>query len=248
MFGTLALTEQGKTALVINAGQGRAQLMTLPVANAQTDQITVVQGMSVDGEGNVSGQAQVSQSGAFDLITRQIFGSLPPGVEPQVAAQVLTLTGQNGSGNFHLGQARDLSRPYAYSTEFKLPALVQLPGPGALKVPAGLGSISGIAATFDAFAPEQRSLPMAYPGRRVSETITLTLPDGLTLSALPPPTLVQTAFGRYQASVQLQGRELRVQRELVLSVPGQVLRAEDYPVLRKMAQDVQRDLRRQLVY
>lgn len=248
MFGVLPIVEQGKTALVIDAGDGQARLMQLPVAGPETDRVSVRTQMQVDADGSIQGQSKVSQTGAFDLLSRMILGSLPKGVEPQVAAQVLTLTGQSGSGNFHLGTARDLTQPYAYGTEFKLPNAVQLPGPGALMVPPGLGSFSGIGAAFEAFAPEQRSLPMVYAGRQVNETITLALPEGVAVAALPKPVSVQSPFGEYSASFKAEGRNITIARQLRLNVPGQVLKAEDYPAMRKMAAEVMRDLRRQLVY
>jgi transglutaminase-like putative cysteine protease len=248
MFGALPVMEQGKPALIIDDGQGRSKLVTLPVADPAHDRVTVKTTMTVAKDGSVQGSTDVGNTGTFDILARQLFGSLPPGVEPQVASRVLTLTGQTGTGTYKHGDSRELAKPFAYSTEFKLPGYAQLPGPGAMMVPPGLSSFSNIAASFDLLGLEKRELPMPFAGRQVTEAITLTLPEGVKVSALPKPARVSSNFGTYESSYRLEGQTITVQRKLEIRVPGQLVQPADYPALRDMAFAVMRDLRTQVVY
>ena len=170
------------------------------------------------------------------------------GAESQVVGQVLAMSGQNGSGSFTRGEVRDLVRDHVYTTDFKLPGYAQLPGPGAMTVPMGFGSVTGIAATFELLGPEQRQLPMPLVGRRVEETVTLQWPAGLKPNALPKGTQLSWAHGRYESKVSLSGTSLTINRVLELDLPGPLLQPQDYPAFRNFGQQVMRDLRAQLVY
>ena len=247
-FGTLPVTLLGKPALVIDDGSGKSRMATLPLASAARDRVTVQMNQALAADGSITGTAQVRSQGILGLLTRGVMASLPAGVEPQVVGQVLAMSGQNGSGNFTRGEVRDLGQDHVYTTEFKLPAYAQLPGPGAMTVPTGFGSVTGIAATFELLGPEQRQLPMPLIGKRVEETVTLQLPAGLKPTSLPKGTQLTWAHGRYESKVFLSGTSLTISRVLELDLPGPLLPPQDYPAFRSFGQQVMRDLRAQLVY
>ena len=78
MFGTLPLQERGKRALIADDGTGRAVLVTLPLSNPESDRVNVQTRITLDDLGNAKGTSIVTNAGAFDLIARSIFASLPP--------------------------------------------------------------------------------------------------------------------------------------------------------------------------
>lgn len=247
-FGTLPLTLLGKPALVIDDGSGKGRMTTLPLAASACDRVTVQMRQALAPDGSITGSAQVRSQGVLGLLTRGLMAGLPVGAESQVVGQVLAMSGQNGSGSFTRGEVRDLVRDHVYTTDFKLPGYAQLPGPGAMTVPMGFGSVTGIAATFELLGPEQRQLPMPLVGRRVEETVTLQWPAGLKPNALPKGTQLSWAHGRYESKVSLSGTSLTINRVLELDLPGPLLQPQDYPAFRNFGQQVMRDLRAQLVY
>jgi transglutaminase-like putative cysteine protease len=247
-FGILPFTELGKPALITDNGTGTAEIVTLPVSDADSAREVTTMHVTLDSNGDLNGTAQIDSTGSIELLSREVFASLPPGVESQIAARLLTLTGQSGTGNYHHGDVRDLSQPFVYRTDFQLPGYAQLPGPGAIQVPLGLGGFSNIASTFEAFGAETRDFAVPFPSRHVIETTTITLPDGVKVSHLPQPVHIASAFGDYRSNYVSDGRNIVVTRDLEISIPGGLIQPDQYPELRKMALAVQRDLHRQLVY
>ena len=247
-FGTLPLAERGKPALVTDDGTGHAVLVSLPLSSPETDRVTIDTRITLDSDGNVKGNAAVKNSGVFDWLSRSIFGSLPPGTEPQFAARLLSFTGQNGAGSFTHGGVRDLTQPFNYSTQFDLPGYAQLPGPGALRIPRGTSDMTDIASAFDVFGPATRELPLVFPGRHISESIELDLPDGLNVMSLPKPVKIASPIGAYASTYSQSGRSITVTRSLDITTDAPVVDAAQYLELRKMAAAVKRDLAAQILY
>jgi len=248
MFGTLPITELGKQALVTDDGSGSAKIVSLPLSNPNNDKVNIAMTLMIDRDGNVKGSSEINDSGEFDWVSRQIFASLPAGVESQFANYVLKGTGQDGTGSFKHGDIRDLTTPLRYKSEFRLPNYVQLPGPGAMTIPKGLDGISDIAAAFESCGPESRDFPVPLIGRDVSETIVINLPDGVKVPNLPKSVNIASQFGTYQSTYAAVGQTITVTRKFDLTLPGPLLQPDQYPELRKMAQTVMHDLRAQLIY
>jgi transglutaminase-like putative cysteine protease len=247
-FGTLPITELGKPALVADDGSGIAKMVTLPLGTADNTREQTTIRLTLDSDGNVKGTGEINSIGTLEWLSREIFASLQPGVEPQVASRVLTLTGQNGTGNYQHGDVHDLARPFVYRTDFQLPGYAQLPGPGAIQVPIGLSSFSNIESAFQAFGPETRDFAMPFLGRHLTETTIITLPDGVTVSNLPKPVKIVSPFGTYTSSYVVDGRSITVTRDLAISMQSALVQPDQYPELRKMALAVMRDFHTQLIY
>ncbi|RKP51065.1 DUF3857 domain-containing protein [Trinickia fusca] len=247
-FGTLPIVESGKPALVADDGSGRAAIVTLPQFDAKTASVQVTTKVALDSDGNAKGTSEIDNMGAFDWITREFFSSIAPGVEPEVASRMLTLTGQSGTGTFTHTPVHDLTQPFVYKAEFELPAYASFPGPGAMRVSMGLGSLSGISTAFEQCAATTRDFGMPVVSRHVSETTIVTLPDGVTIANLPKPADIESPFGSYASKYTRDGRTVTVTRTLDLALPGPVLEPEQYPAFRKMGLAVMRDLGTQLVY
>jgi len=247
-FGTLPPAEMGKSALVADDGTGAAKIVMLPVGSADNTRVQATIRVALDSDGNANGTGVIDSTGTFDWVSREIFASIQPGVEPQVATRVLTLTGQNGTGTFHYSDVHDLTKPFVYRTEFQLPGYAQVPGPGAMQVPVGLNGFSGIASAFEAFGPQTRQFAMPFLSRHLTETTIISLPDDVKVATLPQPAKIESSFGTYTSTYVAEGHQITVTRDLNLSMHGVLLRPEQYPELRKMALAVSRDMRSQLVY
>lgn len=247
-FGTLPISELGKSALVTDDGSGNAKIVSLPLGDADNMSEEVTLHVSLNSDGDAKGTGEISNKGAFDWLSRALFASLEPGVEPEVASRILAMTGQNGTGNYVHRDPHDLAHPFVYTTEFQLPGYAQFPGPGAIRVPQGLSSFGNIASTFEAFGPEKRDFAIPFPSRHIAETTIITLPDGVTVSALPKPVNIVSRFGSYSSSYEANGHTVTVTRNLTISIQGPLVQPDQYPEVRKMGLTVARDLRSQLLY
>lgn len=163
------------------------------------------------------------------------------------ADRVESLRIETAEGVRHLGQI-----PLRYSTSLQdlsvVEAYAQLPGPGAMRVPAGLNSFSGIAVAFAPFGPATRESPLIFLGRHISETVQIDLPSGVKVSALPRPVQITSSFGTYSSAYAQTGQSITVTRSLDLTTHSALVEAAQYPELRKMALAVKRDLSAQIVY
>jgi transglutaminase-like putative cysteine protease len=247
-FGTLPGPELGKSGLMMDDGSGNAKIVELPNGTPDSAQDRTTTRITLNSDGDVKGTSEVESTGSLDWISREVFASLAPGVEPQIASRLMSVTGQNGTGSYQHGDMHDLTKPLAYRTEFQVPGYVQLPGPGATPVPAGLGSLNDLAFTFEGLGPERRDFAMPFLNRHVTETTIITLADGMTVPNLPKPVKIVSPFGTYSATYVADGRTITVTRDLVISKQSILVQPDEYPELRKLALAVMRDLRTQLLY
>lgn len=247
-FGVLAPPLAGKKALVLGLGDLPTQLKTLPLNQPEDTQVFIKTEMTLAPNGQVSGSSEIKSGGALDLMARMALTSFPSGVEPQVASQLLAMSGQQGSGNLRFHAADDLSKPFKYTTYFTLPDVVQLPGPGAMAVPVGLPGLVHLAGVFRPLALTERHWPLVFGGGRMTEHITLKLPEGMAIQKLPAPTQFTNAFANYASSMSQQGQVIEIRRQLDLRLPGPTVSGDDYQLLRQTAMQVVRDLRTQLAY
>ncbi|MBI3525114.1 MAG: DUF3857 domain-containing protein [Betaproteobacteria bacterium] len=247
-FGVLPFQELGKSALITDDGTGQARIAALPMANAQQDRVQVVTKVQVTPEGTIEGGSSIVNSGVYELIARQVFSGIPKGAEALVAAQLLSRAGQPGTGTFKFGDARDLTRPFAYTSQFASPNYAQMPGPGALRVPAGLGSFSGIAGIVRSLGQEKRDFPVAVEGGFEEEITTLTFPETVKITALPKAVMKENALGKYTAVYSQEGATITVKRTLDHKLTKATLSPDDYRLYRELGEAVYRDFRSQILY
>ena len=247
-FGVLPAQELGKPVLITDDGTGQPRIATLPLANAQRDRIKVVSKVEVTPEGAVKGESSIVNSGVYEFIARSILSRIPKGAEEQVAAQVLNMTGQPGTGTFKYGEPRDLSQPFNYATQFASPNFAQMPGPGAIRVPPGLGSLSGIAGIAGALGLAKRDFPVGAIGGYKEEITTLSFPDSVKITTLPKPVVKENALGKYTSSYAMEGSIITVTRTLEEKFVKSTLSPEEFPLYRELGEAVVRDLRSQILF
>jgi transglutaminase-like putative cysteine protease len=247
-FGVLPDTEAGKTALVMDDGHGQARLMTLPTTSAARDRVQVDTRLTLKPDGTVTGGSTISQQGVFDLISRSAFSGVPPGTEADAAGKLLASRGLQGSGTFEPGDIYALDTPFTYRSHFTLPDYIDPSGPTALVLPSGADTLLGLADYVSSVGGQsQRRTPMMLTRGGDEENVTLQLPPGLKVLALPRAVSVDSPLGRYEASYHQEGRSIRAHRVLTLTGPNPVLSPDDYPKLRQLMRAVSRDLRAQIL-
>jgi len=247
-FGVLPVEERGKLALVTDDGKGVPKIVTLPLTDVRHDSVLVDTQLSVNADGTITGSSKIVNAGVFDLFVRQVAMKVPKGTEPQLASNVLTLTGQSGTGTYTFGDPLDLSSAFTYSTQFTLPNQLRLPGPGALAVPVGLGSLSGIYIAFERMGLSQRDFPIAVLSGHREEVTVLTLPRLVKVTALPKPAVHDTAVGKYESSYTRKNNVITIKRILDVNLATPTVGSDDYQKLRALGIAVTQDLRAQILY
>jgi len=247
-FGILPFTERGKRALVTGAGGERTRLVTLPLTHVDTDKVIVTTEITLDSVGTVRGTSQVENRGEYDWIARTIFAQLRAGSEPLFAQRLLTASGSDGTGHYIHGDVHSLKDAFSFSTVFELPDYTPFPGPGAMRVPRGLGGLNNISSVFDGLGSGGRRTPFLFRGGHFSEITKLDLPITMKVSSLPKPATVTSAFGTYTSSYALEGRTVTVTRTLDLTSQAPYLEPDECPALKKMAVSIKHDLAAQIVY
>ena len=247
-FGTLPFNEEGKQALLTGIGDAPSRLVVLPVAHADADTVTVTTHTTLDPLGTVRGDSKVENRGEYDWIARSIFAALPAGAEPMFAQAFLTANGSEGTGRYRHGDVGDLRTAFSFSGVFELPDYTPLPGPGAMRVPRGLGGFDTVASAFDWAGSARRKTPFLFKAGRFSEITKLELPTSMQVLSLPKPVTVTSPLGTYTSSYALEGRTIRATRTLELNSPRPYLQPDEYPEFRRMARSIKHDLAAQIVY
>ncbi|AZQ53729.1 DUF3857 domain-containing protein [Burkholderia cenocepacia] len=247
-FGTLPFNEEGKQALLMGIGDAPSRLVVLPVAHADADTVTITTRTTLDPLGTVHGNSKVDNRGEYDWVARSIFAALPAGAEPVFAQALLAANGSEGTGRYRHGDLNDLQTAFSFSGVFELPDYTPVPGPGAMRVPRGLGGFNTIASAFDWAGSARRKTPFLFKAGRFSEITKLELPASMKVLSLPKPVTVTSPLGTYTSSYALEGSTISATRTLELNSPRPYLQPDEYPEFRRMARSIKHDLAAQIVY
>lgn len=247
-FGVLPFNEEGKPALLTGSGNEPARLVILPRAHPDTDKVIVKTEIMLDSLGTVRGNSEVKNQGEYDWMARSIFARLPAGSEPVFAQALLTTSGTDGTGNYIHGDVNDLKTAFSFSGVFELPDYTPFPGPGAMRVPRGLGGLNTISSAFDGLGSGRRRTPFLFKGGSFSEITKVNLPVAMKVLRLPKPVTVTSAFGTYTSSYTLEGRAVTVTRTLDLTSSAPYLQPDECSALQRMAASIKHDLMAQIVY
>lgn len=230
--------DQGVTALLVNQ-RGEARLARTPVYTPEQN------------TSDVTAELTLAPDGALALHTRQrVLGPDAPAlrntleaeatrverVEDQIrerypGARVTRVT-TNDLNNNEIAAELDYQATVArYGTRQGNALLVPLAPPLDLT---------------RRYAPRSsRNLPLVVGvPSRATETRTLRLPTGATVRDVPPPTRLETPFGRFELAVTAEGTTVTVRRQLVLSRDR--VTAQEYSEFRSFCQAVDEALGRRL--
>jgi hypothetical protein len=81
-----------------------------------------------------------------------------------------------------------------------------------------------------------RRTPIVVEPQSVDETVTLDLPEGLTIDEMPQPASIDTPFGRYSLSYKANGNRIVGRR--TLDIPSKTVPLADYTALRAFLDQV----------
>jgi transglutaminase-like putative cysteine protease len=247
-FGGATDSLRGKQGLVTAIDGKPAALVTLPTGEAATDRLVVRTTATLAADGTVTGTSRIEPTGYFEPLFRATLGSIPAAALPQVGAQLLGARGYPGNATLSFGDVRDLTKPAALQVEFKTPARVNIPGPGAITGAFGILPLLDIGSFAAGTLRVERKLGANCLNTGLDERVELTLPAEVKITTLPRPATVTSPLGNYTSTYTQDQNRLVIARQLELQHPQVVCNAADSTELRKFATAISQDLRSQILY
>jgi transglutaminase-like putative cysteine protease len=247
-FGVLRDALMGKQALIAGGINQNPSLATLPVSNPATDQVLMRTSATLAADGTVSGTNHVEATGMYEPVLRTTLASIPPAQIASVGSRLLASAGQVGEATLTLSDMRDLKKPVSMDVQFRVPARVNLPGPGALTGVYGIRPPVDIGSLVASIMQMERKLDFPCLSGSFDEKVELTLPPDFRISNLPHPSDVQSPLASFVSSFTEQDHKLVITRRLEVKYPHVVCNNADSIELRKFATSVGKDLRAQILY
>ena len=221
-FGVLRFEVLGKPAIHLGGSGAARRTIPVPSSGATIDRLKTDMVLGADGE--VTGTTITLGRGAFGIRLRaaaQNYGQ----TNQAAAITLLRQHGTPGSGSFTFDSPTSPKDDYLMHATFHLENQSALLHGGFFSLWTGLrtlprpGDLLGGPMFLRDVAKSEPTF--CYPGIE-SEEISLTIPEGRVLGALPEDTKIDTELVRYRSHWEMQGQTASVSREFQSLVPGPV--------------------------
>jgi len=221
-FGILPFGELGKPAIHLG-GSGLAR-RAIPIPPSGATRAELKTEMTLGDDGIVSGTSRTSANGAFGIWLRSAARSFGEN-DPAAAITLLRQHNTPGTGNFSFDPPTSPGDVYTVRGTFQLQNQSALLGGGFFTLWTGLRILPrpGDVLVGPMFLRDlaKTEPTFCYPGID-SEKLSLTLPNGRDLGALPPDLSIDTELTRYRSHWSLKGQTVTVEREFQSITPGPV--------------------------
>jgi hypothetical protein len=220
-FGVLDQAEYDKPAVRIS--DGGAHRVRTPALKPEDHASISRTRVSIAADGTASGETEQSGTGLFAMTLRSYATSMQLGSPEQWAESILRRSETPGKGAFEIaGSVTDLGDSYSLRSRFTYDERVNVKPDADLAIPAGLGILARPGEnTFGQVIPARRTPFTCAAGKQVEE-IEIAFAEGLLLPEKIDGRRIETKSFVYTADYRLDGRILKVRREFVSRVPGQV--------------------------
>jgi len=161
----------------------------------------------------------------------------------ELATRNLNRQGFAGTARYELRSPRDRAEPYAVKASFTIIDKV-FSRSGIRQIVVGPRLIGRPVGQMRAVIREGRKNDFVCLANAYREEIVLKLPEGRTVSRLPPDVSQSHALGEYTASYRRAGQTVTVTREVVMRPPGSVCKPETAKALEEVLAAADADFRK----
>ncbi len=239
--GTLPKYLLGKPVLHVSDGR----IAKTPVASARTDFSQTTVNLFMDEAGVINGDSTTTMRGFPEVESRHhVAWGFGTG-ERSFVNRLLSRTQEVGTGEIR-AQPEKLDVPWTVHTSFELEPVVNRPGPAAFRLPLGLAP-GRIFSLVSRAVDTDRKRAFVCESVRHDETISLELPDGQAVQAIPPSVKFRQGGLYYSAQYSLNGRKLTASRTFVADRKQPICQPKDEHDWLAFRQVLLRDLRGQVV-
>jgi transglutaminase-like putative cysteine protease len=242
-MGSLPDGDTGKPTLLTATGT----MGQTPHTWWQKDYSRVKVKMILQKDGSVAAKSTWTSGGVEEVSVRGSQFAYKNRDPQELSTKLLTRSQESGWGEFLKNDPLDLDKPLIVQTVFELDTLVNVPGPSAMTIPHGLvpGNLRRMASYKP---PTVRRFPVLCGSRELSESISLTFPDGVLVERVPPDVQSKNGPYYYAASYKLVGQELQVERAYSSRRKTGVCNSTDDKHWNAFRAVLQRDLRGQVFF
>lgn len=206
-YGTLPFEAMDKPVILTALGK----LGRTPTAKSHENTITSNAVIRIKPDGSMVGTANSTATGYLGYDFRNIANHDEGKDDIDLVTARLRSRGETGTGKVTASNPTDLKIPFVENTRFELDPTSNFPGPGAMRIPAGivLANILGLA--------EQKPITnIKYPSmcysKIVFENYTLKFPSNTKITRIPSDINYHEGPFKYQVTYQLNKDELKVKR------------------------------------
>lgn len=239
-FGVLGLGDYDKPVLRVSAdGAHRDRTPAMQLADHTSINRTK---MAVAADGAVMGETIETTTGSFAQGTRRAIVQIQSDGLDRSAEKRLRAVGFPGRGRFQVPAMSDFAEPFTVKAQFTLNEKMNVAAGGTTVIPYGLSMKARPTGALLGERYDGRQLPfICYAGRQVEE-IELSFADGLPLPQTIQNRNIDNRWFSYTAQYKLEGRTLKINREFVSRVPGQVCSPEVEAEIARPLKQVRADL------
>jgi len=239
-FGILPSSDRGKTVVLVQTG---AVAVTPPdTVQSMVSADTVV---TLNRDGSADGDVHIRATGTNGITFRGFLAELSPDNDSEFFRAVL---GPGSDGKLQRGTPDSLESAYEYSAHYHQGHAAVFAGTGALSPFIGYHPIY-YSTLFAGDLPPERTLDYVCATGTYRDDIQLTLPEGVSLTAVPPARSLSTkGISLHLDFHQESPSKVHVEAELKLDRSGPVCRAADYAQIRPVLSDMLDAMQVQLLY
>jgi hypothetical protein len=179
-FGALPIGDSGKPVVLVGTGT----VMRTPVLAARDSTVRSVAEIKVAADGSADGTSKIVATGAMATEMRSYVESIPPDSEAEYFHSAL---GPGAGGKLDRGEPAKLSPSYSFAATYHLPSFMSVPGPGALRLSLAYKPFY-FSRLLAGDLPQSRTRSYACPSATAEEIVTVELPKGTLIDAVPTPT------------------------------------------------------------
>lgn len=231
-FGDLPAMDQGAWAMVLINGEGK--FMKIPIQPAEKNQRVRKIKLNLQGDGSVSGEATVLQSGIFAAYYRSLFKDLGETKKKELIQNSL---GSSCPGSileeFSFSDLADLNIPVEQKYKFRVPNYAKKIGEKLNFKPSIIERVESTSMV----ATEERRFPMYFYNQYCTQNvIEINIPEGFKVERIPHDVNLVFPFGSYRVRYSREDSIIKYERYYQFNTFE--ISPEEYPSFKEFIEQI----------
>lgn len=246
-FGSLSGMEANKFVLHTRKFKG---LVKTPSIQQSTRTMTSKSILKTTDDGSLAGSTLIDATGTMGTELAAFVDRMEnPQFAKQLSTMLLSMEGLTGTADIARASPTTLFSTSAYKADMNLQNWINVPGPGAARLPSGLMSMNSIrmVATQVLNSPPAKMNRVCLPGT-VEEIAEIQLPGSVKPTRIPKNVEASNPMGTYTSKYVQDGTKITITRKLEMKFPTTICKPEQIDVYRELLEQVRRDTSAQMTY
>ena len=242
-FGVLHPALMGKPTLIVQTGE----IHSTPKTSPKHDYTVTRTNLRLMPDGSIVGTSNYEPHGFYTVVSRIAQFNYENKDTQTVVDSLLQRFQETGTGDMIHGAPTDLAKKWTVGSRFKLDPVINLPGPSAFAMPAGL-TPSYIRTAAKNKPYTDRRYPYECGSSKHMEYIELAFPPSIKVSRIPDGRTVVTGNQAFRSTYRLKGNKLLLTRELSADYKADVCKPslDMTGALKLVGRELKADIRSQI--